>query len=168
MLITLQLRRIGPIGGMSSNPPSVSGVGTVTANSNARRKRRFSAYKRDVKAVKSVGVIIVIFAMCWFPLSIINLRTALCPSCRVLSVTVFDVFIVLSHANSAINPFIYAYGKDFRVAYKRTIRKIFPWCTRLCNISAGPNTTIGAVAVGVSMRYGNGGDNSTTDEGYRT
>ena len=150
---------------MSSNPPSVSGA-TAPANSHTRRKRRFSAYKRDVKAVKSVGVIIVIFAMCWFPLSIINLRTALCPACSVLSVTIFDVFIVLSHANSAINPFIYAYGKDFRVAYRRTICKLFPWCTKMCHISAGPVTTVGAVAMGVSMHYGNGGENSLTDDGY--
>ncbi|XP_038060756.1 adenosine receptor A1-like [Patiria miniata] len=165
--IRTQLRRIGPTctGGTSSNPSSVV-RGTAMASSNARRKRRFSAYKRDVKAVKSVGVIIVIFAICWFPLSIINLRTALCPSCIGPSLTIYDVFIVLSHANSAINPLIYAYGKDFRTAYKRTICKLFPWCTRMCHISPGPNTTIGAVAMGVSMHYGSGGENSLTNDGY--
>ncbi|XP_071790583.1 adenosine receptor A2a-like [Asterias amurensis] len=159
--IRKQLRRVGISGGMLSNPPStISGVTTV-GNANVRRKRRFSAYKRDVKAVKSVGVIILVFAFCWLPLSIINTRTALCPDCTPPSATVFNVIIVLSHVNSAVNPFIYAYGKDFRVAYKRTICKLFPCCS-YCMDGGMLGTTV--AAMGMSMHYGDGAVESVTEQ----
>ncbi|XP_076039796.1 adenosine receptor isoform X2 [Oratosquilla oratoria] len=76
------------------------------------------ASRREVKAAKNLSIIVLFFMICWFPLYTINCINAFCERCAIpLHVTNFT--IILSHANSAINPFLYAYHmKDFRYALK--------------------------------------------------
>ncbi|CAL4061067.1 unnamed protein product, partial [Meganyctiphanes norvegica] len=59
--------------------------------------------------------------ICWFPLYTINCLQAFCGNCNVPPV-IMDFTIILSHANSAINPLLYAYHmKDFRLALKHLL-----------------------------------------------
>ncbi|XP_037090841.1 adenosine receptor A2b-like [Pollicipes pollicipes] len=89
---------------------------------NARQNSCYSACvgsqvaRKEVKAAKNLSIIVLFFMVCWFPLYTINCINAFCPSCAVpLQLTNFT--IILSHANSALNPLLYAYNlKDFRRA----------------------------------------------------
>lgn len=63
-------------------------------------------------------IIVVFFIICWTPLYTINTVLAFCEKCAIsLEATLLS--IILSHANSAVNPFLYAfYMKDFRAGIK--------------------------------------------------
>lgn len=78
-------------------------------------------HKREVKKAKNLFVIVLFFVICWVPLYLVNCIKAFCSVCDV-PVWLMDCFIILSHANSAVNPFLYAYHlKDFREAIKKYI-----------------------------------------------
>ena len=84
-------------------------------------KKAESRFKREVKAAKSLAVVIGIFAFCWLPIHILNSISLLCtdPTCA-YHYTILLTAILLSHVNSAINPFLYAIGNSqFKIAFKR-------------------------------------------------
>ncbi|XP_063586877.1 uncharacterized protein LOC134764228 [Penaeus indicus] len=89
------------------------------------------ASRREVKAAKSLSIIVLFFMFSWFPLYTINCVQAFCSSCTVPPF-IMNVTIILSHLNSAINPLLYAYHmKDFRMAIKmftlhRILRRPLP------------------------------------------
>ncbi|KAK3856013.1 hypothetical protein Pcinc_037617 [Petrolisthes cinctipes] len=77
------------------------------------------ASRREVKAAKSLSIIVLFFMISWFPLYTINCVQAFCINCPVPEGLMFFT-IILTHLNSAINPFLYAYHmNDFRQALKR-------------------------------------------------
>jgi len=86
-------------------------------NSNQSSKSKF---KREIKAAKSLAIVILLFAMCWIPIHILNSISLLCgPDCP-YPIELLLFTIVLSHANSAVNPFLYAYGNsNFRRAFEK-------------------------------------------------
>nr|XP_060612843.1 adenosine receptor A2b [Anolis sagrei ordinatus] len=81
--------------------------------------------QREVSAAKSLAIIVGLFALCWLPLHILN--------CLSLFWTGFanhkphwamNLTIILSHANSAVNPIIYAYRiRDFRGTFRRILAR---------------------------------------------
>lgn len=84
-----------------------------------------AAQKREVKATQNLSIIVLFFMICWIPLYTINCIKAFCPDCEIDLRLTFSC-IVLSHFNSAINPFLYAYHlRDFRVALKNLILRMF-------------------------------------------
>ncbi|XP_042865819.1 alpha-1A adrenergic receptor-like [Penaeus japonicus] len=89
------------------------------------------ANRREVKAAKSLSIIVLFFMVSWFPLYTINCVKAFCKNCNVPPF-IMNVTIILSHLNSAINPLLYAYHmKDFRMAIKmftlhRILRRPLP------------------------------------------
>ncbi|KAF3850632.1 hypothetical protein F7725_012404 [Dissostichus mawsoni] len=83
-----------------------------------------STLQKEVQAAKSLAIIVGLFAVCWLPLHIINCFTLFCPKCAGPPVWIMFVAIILSHANSVINPFIYAYRiREFRQTFRRIIRR---------------------------------------------
>ncbi|KAK3541834.1 hypothetical protein QTP86_006046 [Hemibagrus guttatus] len=74
--------------------------------------------KKEMKTATSLFLVLFLFTICWIPLHIINCFLLLCPSCYV-PLPLLLTAIILSHANSAVNPFLYAYKmKSFREAFK--------------------------------------------------
>lgn len=85
-----------------------------------------STLQKEVHAAKSLAIIVGLFAICWLPLHIINCFTLFCPKCPRPPVCIMYLAIILSHANSVVNPFIYAYRiRDFRMTFRRIIRQHF-------------------------------------------
>ncbi|XP_062273478.1 adenosine A2a receptor a [Scomber scombrus] len=83
-----------------------------------------STLQKEIQAAKSLAIIVGLFAVCWLPLHIINCFTLFCPQCDRPPLWIMYVAIILSHANSVINPFIYAYRiREFRQTFRRIIRR---------------------------------------------
>lgn len=96
--------------------------GEGTSSSSSTR----STLQKEVHAAKSLAIIVGLFAICWLPLHIINCFTLFCPKCLRPPLWVMYVAIILSHANSVVNPFIYAYRiRDFRLTFRRIVRQHF-------------------------------------------
>ncbi|XP_066501884.1 adenosine A2a receptor b [Hoplias malabaricus] len=110
-----------------------------------------STLQREVHAAKSLAIIVGLFAVCWLPLHIINCFTLFCPKCARPPVWIMYLAIILSHANSVVNPFIYAYRiRDFRHTFRRIIRQHFLGRharQRSGSTTAGHNTT----SIGISV-----------------
>lgn len=79
---------------------------------------RAANIKKEMKTATSLFLVLFLFTVCWIPLHVINCFLLLCPSCPV-PLPLLLTAIILSHANSAVNPFLYAYKmKSFREAFK--------------------------------------------------
>ena len=95
----------------------IAALEITEASSNNRRMPRF---KKEVKAAKSLAIVIVLFAFCWIPIHILNTMSLICSTSCPYPLELLLATIVLSHANSAVNPVIYAYGNsNFKHAFKK-------------------------------------------------
>ncbi|XP_056319419.1 adenosine A2a receptor a [Danio aesculapii] len=82
-----------------------------------------STLQKEVHAAKSLAIIVGLFAVCWLPLHIINCFTLFCPECDRPPALIMYLAIILSHANSVVNPFIYAYRiREFRQTFRKIVR----------------------------------------------
>ncbi|XP_026717325.1 adenosine receptor A2b isoform X1 [Athene cunicularia] len=82
--------------------------------------------QKEVHAAKSLAIIVGLFAFCWLPLHILNCITHFHEEfSKSKPEWVMYMAIILSHANSVINPIIYAYRiRDFRYTFRKIISKI--------------------------------------------
>lgn len=79
-----------------------------------------SKFKKEIKAAKSLAIVIGLFAISWIPIHVLNSMSLLCGAECPYPYQLLLVTIVLSHANSAMNPFLYAYGNShFKSAFKK-------------------------------------------------
>lgn len=75
---------------------------------------------RELKAAKTVGVVIGAFVICWCPFFVLNLVYGLCKKCRPLPDESILVGKWMHYVNSVLNPIIYTcMNKDFRSAFKK-------------------------------------------------
>lgn len=86
-------------------------------------ERSRSTLQREVHAAKSLAIIVGLFAICWLPLHIINCFTLFCKACERPPVLLMYFAILFSHANSVVNPLIYAYRiREFRLTFRKILR----------------------------------------------
>ncbi|KAG7476287.1 hypothetical protein MATL_G00081370 [Megalops atlanticus] len=89
-------------------------------NTEAKRK---IALARERKTVKTLGIIMGTFILCWLPFFIVALVLPFCPESCHMPVWLADVINWLGYSNSLLNPIIYAYfNKDFQSAFKKIIK----------------------------------------------
>nr|XP_056704485.1 5-hydroxytryptamine receptor 1A [Euleptes europaea] len=87
----------------------------------AEAKRKM-ALARERKTVKTLGIIMGTFILCWLPFFIVALVLPLCPGCY-MPEELGAVINWLGYSNSLLNPVIYAYfNKDFQSAFKKIIK----------------------------------------------
>ncbi|XP_031206565.1 adenosine receptor A2b [Mastomys coucha] len=81
--------------------------------------------QREIHAAKSLAMIVGIFALCWLPVHAINCVTLFHPAlAKDKPKSVMNVAILLSHANSVVNPIVYAYrNRDFRYSFHKIISR---------------------------------------------
>lgn len=91
-------------------------------NKMVHGERSRSTLQKEVHAAKSLAIIVGLFAVCWLPLHIINCFTLFCPNCAHAPLWLMYLAIILSHANSVVNPLIYAYRiREFRYTFRKII-----------------------------------------------
>ncbi|OCT79490.1 hypothetical protein XELAEV_18026301mg [Xenopus laevis] len=96
--------------------------GETRATPENMESRQETGLKREIKTATSLFTIIFLFVLCWAPLHVVNGLILLCSRCSIPPLLV-DTGIILSHANSALNPIVYAYKlKSFRDKFKVFIR----------------------------------------------
>lgn len=81
--------------------------------------------QREVRAAKSLSIIVGLFVICWLPVHILNCLTLFYGQLDKPPIVMY-VAIILSHANSAVNPIIYAYRiQDFRNTFRKILAQHF-------------------------------------------
>ncbi|PWA23005.1 hypothetical protein CCH79_00002157 [Gambusia affinis] len=81
--------------------------------------------QKEIRAAKSLSIIVGLFTICWLPVHILNCLTLFYGDLEKPPVVMY-VAIILSHANSAINPIIYAYRiQDFRNTFRKILVRHF-------------------------------------------
>uniref|UniRef100_A0A3P8TAS5 Adenosine A2b receptor n=1 Tax=Amphiprion percula TaxID=161767 RepID=A0A3P8TAS5_AMPPE len=81
--------------------------------------------QKEIRAAKSLSIIVGLFAVCWLPVHILNCLTLFYEELKKPEVVMY-VAIILSHANSAVNPIIYAYRiQDFRNTFRKILAQHF-------------------------------------------
>ncbi|XP_051816948.1 adenosine receptor A1-like [Acanthochromis polyacanthus] len=86
--------------------------------------RTAASMRREMKTATTLFLVLFLFTICWIPLHVINCFLLLCPRCFV-PLELLLTTIILSHANSAVNPFLYAYTMT---AFRDTFKAIFMCC----------------------------------------
>ncbi|XP_062411004.1 adenosine receptor A2b-like [Sardina pilchardus] len=122
--------------------PASSSAATSSSSSSASR----STLQKEVHAAKCLAIIVGLFAVCWLPVHILNCLTLFCgPHQR--PEWIIYLAIILSHGNSVVNPFIYAYRiREFRHTFRRIIRQ---------NLLPGRSRRLGGLGGGAISRIGN-------------
>ncbi|XP_070562381.1 probable G-protein coupled receptor No9 [Ptychodera flava] len=77
--------------------------------------------KTELKAIKTVGLVILSFFIMWAPFFTTLTVAGICIDCPLQFERTLSVTVSIGFANSAVNPILYAQNKDFRQAYKKVI-----------------------------------------------
>ncbi|KAM5264388.1 5-hydroxytryptamine receptor 1A [Ctenodactylus gundi] len=107
--------------------PSAAGAGGPAAfdrkHERAAEAKRKMALARERKTVKTLGIIMGTFILCWLPFFIVALVLPFCESSCRMPALLGAVINWLGYSNSLLNPVIYAYfNKDFQTAFKKIIK----------------------------------------------
>ncbi|XP_076008036.1 beta-1 adrenergic receptor [Genypterus blacodes] len=108
-----QLKKIDQYEGRFQN--TLTGL---TSNKYKKRPSKMLAL-REQKALKTLGIIMGTFTLCWLPFFIVNVVRVFCADAVDKDLFVFLNW--LGYINSAFNPIIYCRSPDFRKAFKRLL-----------------------------------------------
>ncbi|NXI74657.1 AA3R protein, partial [Anseranas semipalmata] len=79
-------------------------------------------YGQEFKTAKSLALVLLLFVVSWLPLCIINCISYFYPECKIPKHWIY-LGILLSHANSAMNPIVYACKiNKFKTTYLLILR----------------------------------------------
>ncbi|KAK2816465.1 hypothetical protein Q7C36_022736 [Tachysurus vachellii] len=100
-------------------------LGSVMGNGESRHHQHHRGLlQREIHAAKSLSIIVGLFALCWLPVHVLNCLTLFTQVDK--PDYIMYVAIMLSHANSAVNPIIYAYHiREFRNTFRKILARHF-------------------------------------------
>uniref|UniRef100_A0A3Q4BGP8 Beta-1 adrenergic receptor n=1 Tax=Mola mola TaxID=94237 RepID=A0A3Q4BGP8_MOLML len=108
----LQLRKIDRCEGRFHN--ALTGL-----TSKCRKRPTKILALREHKALKTLGIIMGTFTLCWLPFFIVNVVRVF--RAEVVDKNLFVFLNWLGYVNSAFNPIIYCRSPDFRKAFERLL-----------------------------------------------
>lgn len=102
-------------------------INLIKKHTNGAERSAQPALQQNVKAAKSLAIIVGAFFACWYPLTLTSLIVNACGglqgNCYVPPSYVFDILITIGYLNSMLNPFLYAlHNKKFKKTYKWILR----------------------------------------------
>lgn len=75
----------------------------------------------EQKASKVIGIVFIIFVVCWAPFFVLNIMTPLCKDCYIQP-ALFASFNWLGYLSSTLNPIIYTmFNKTFKLTFKKLL-----------------------------------------------
>ncbi|CAH1799927.1 unnamed protein product [Owenia fusiformis] len=79
-----------------------------------------AVYKREMKTMKTLGIVLAVFIICWMPFFVCNVINSVSGP---VNMNLFIVVIWMGYINSMINPIIYSLkNKEYRKAFKSILR----------------------------------------------
>ncbi|XP_062307420.1 adrenoceptor beta 3a isoform X2 [Osmerus eperlanus] len=117
-----------PGGPVRTAPPPPQGCGgsasssTHSRKSSRRRSSRLTVVKEH-KALKTLGIIMGTFTLCWLPFFVANIINVF--NRNIPSGDIFRMLNWLGYINSGLNPIIYCRSPEFRAAFKNLLG--CPW-----------------------------------------
>ena len=118
------ITELGESNDFSQPRPSVVSIGKI-------ERRRRKSIVRELKATKTLAIVVGTFIFCWLPFFICMFVVQFCPMCfqrlpptgqEAIGITFAYVLPLL---NSAVNPIIYSsFNSDFRYAFREIVFKI--------------------------------------------
>ncbi|CAI4223736.1 unnamed protein product [Auanema sp. JU1783] len=94
----------------------INGPGKTTRGSKEKM-----VYLRERKALKTIGIVVLGFIVCWMPFFVLYLIEVFTPSINESRwfTIINEVFLWLGYSNSVLNPIIYTmYNSDFRRCFR--------------------------------------------------
>ena len=100
----------------------------IAAHSSTTDKKRHKSIARELKATKTLAIVVGAFVVSWLPFFIIVMVAIWCQSCLyplvqnpTLATAIKIIFVyVLPPLNSCVNPVIYTiFNREFRAAFRR-------------------------------------------------
>ena len=119
----------------------------------ARRKGAFLYHlKRDMKLAMMIGIVILLFLLCWSPFFVLNMMFEYCKSC-IIPFTAVSIVKYLHYSNSLVNPIVYAFANpDYRNSFK-TILLRYILCKKAKTDQVKPQVKTTATMTNVEL-YG--------------
>ncbi|XP_042355125.1 beta-2 adrenergic receptor-like [Plectropomus leopardus] len=146
----LNMQKIGDIDTGNEEKLGESRARTEKGEGKHSATKRLKFCLKEHKAVKTLGIIMGTFTMCWLPFFILNILTNFfnCGESKLL----FRLLNWLGYSNSAFNPLIYCRSPDFRHAFQEILclrgkggswrgRRGWGWCRERDCYSKSPGRT---------------------------
>lgn len=108
-------------------PTAFAGSGSTARRKGSKRRPSRLMLVKEHKALKTLGIIMGTFTICWLPFFVANIINAF--ERDIPSERIFRLLNWLGYINSGLNPIIYCRSPEFRTAFKNLLG--CPWVSTM-------------------------------------